>query len=224
MFKSGNLSFFIKTSVLNNTNLFGGFIYSFFHTEWRQKLTGFLHTLGVDMTPQIHGSVSSRAFISGGVYIHRSAIVEPFAYIKGPAYIGSDSIVRQGAYIRGYAYIGSDCVVGHATEVKMSIFCDHAKAGHFAYVGDSILGRNVNLGAGAKLANLKLTESFVCIYDPEKKKRESTGLKKMGSILGDSVQIGCNAVLSPGSLLYPKTFVMPCHHHHGTLVKNSVIA
>src|SRR5262249_35922089 len=109
------------------------------------------------------------------------------------------------------------CVVGHATEVKSSLFFDHAKAGHFAYVGDSILGRDVNLGAGTKLANLALSRREVRVKHPISGALVGSGLTKLGAILGDKAQTGCNAVLNPGTLLLPGTAVMPCVSFRGTL-------
>ncbi len=134
-------------------------------------------------------------------------VVEPGALLYGPAVIGPGTEVRQGAYIRGEVLAGEGCVIGHTTEVKRAVFLDGAKAGHFAYVGDSILGREVNLGAGTKLANLKLTRGHVKIqwqgevYD--------TGLRKLGAVLGDGVQTGCNSVTNPGTLVGPGSLILP---------------
>jgi NDP-sugar pyrophosphorylase family protein len=160
--------------------------------------------------------VSPHAVIEGAVYIAPGAKVEPTAYIKGPCIIGPDTEVRHGAYIRGNVFVGKGCVVGHATEVKSSVFLDGAKAGHFAYVGDSILGPGVNLGAGTKLANLKLKKNEVRLEDPDTGKFFGTGLKKFGAVIGRGVQVGCNAVLSPGTLLLPGALVTPCAHIIGT--------
>jgi bifunctional N-acetylglucosamine-1-phosphate-uridyltransferase/glucosamine-1-phosphate-acetyltransferase GlmU-like protein len=142
------------------------------------------------------------------IYIGKGTVIEPGALIKGPTIIGNNTEVRQGAYIRGDCLIGDRCVVGHTTEVKTSIMLNDAKAGHFAYVGDSILGNHVNLGAGTKLANLK-------IIDVEMKLRiegevYKTGLRKLGAILGDHVETGCNSVTSPGTLLGKVSLVYPC--------------
>jgi len=142
------------------------------------------------------------------IYIGKGTVVEPGALLKGPTIIGDNTEVRQGAYIRGNCLIGNRCVVGHTTEVKTSIMLNNAKAGHFAYIGDSILGNGVNLGAGTKLANLK-------IIDVEMKLKAEgevykTGLRKLGAILGDNVETGCNSVTSPGTLLGKKSLVYPC--------------
>ena len=183
-------------------------------TEW---LTQLLQKYGVTDSPVIKGSAHPGAFISGPVYIAEGAHVEPTAMISGPCFIGPGSEVRHGAYIRGSVYAGRNTVIGHTTEVKGSVFLDDAKAGHFAYVGDSILGRSVNLGAGTKLANLKLRGDTVWVNDPNSDQKISSGLRKMGAIVGDESQTGCNAVLSPGTLLMPSTAVMACVHYLGTL-------
>jgi NDP-sugar pyrophosphorylase family protein len=167
-------------------------------------------------SPLVHGHVADGALIEGRVFIAEGASVESTALIRGPSYIGPGTEVRHGAYIRGNTYVGQDCVVGHATEVKGSVFLDGAKAGHFAYVGDSILGPRVNLGAGTKLANLKLNQKDVRIQDPETKEWILTGLKKLGALIGSEVQVGCNAVLSPGTLLLPGALIAPCAHIMGT--------
>jgi len=141
------------------------------------------------------------------IEIGSGSLVEPGAYIRGPALIGPSSEVRQGAYIRGSALIGTGCVVGHASEVKNALFLDGAKAGHFAYVGDSILGFGVNLGAGTKLANLKIIEGTIRLKTDEG--LVDTGRRKLGAILGDGTETGCNSVTSPGALLGPLSIVYP---------------
>jgi NDP-sugar pyrophosphorylase family protein len=152
--------------------------------------------------PEIQGQVMAGAYLlDEHIFIGPGSVVEPGVVIKGPAYIGDNCEIRQGAYIRGNVLVGNNCVVGHTTELKTAIFLDGAHAAHFAYVGDSILGKQVNLGAGTKLANVKLTRNSVAVkiagetYD--------TGLRKFGAVLGDRVHIGCNAVLNPGTLLAP---------------------
>jgi len=146
------------------------------------------------------------AFLSNDkIIIGPGTIVEPGAFIKGPAIIGSHSEIRQGAYIRGECLVGNRCVVGHTTEMKGSIMLDGAKAPHFAYVGDSILGKNVNLGAGTKLANLKMIPGSIVITS--NKKRYDTGRRKLGAILGDHTETGCNSVTSPGTLMGPSSIV-----------------
>jgi len=134
-------------------------------------------------------------------------LIESGAMIKSPTVIGACSEVRQGAYIRGYCLAGTGCVLGHVSEIKHAIFLDHAKAGHFAYVGDSILGNRVNLGAGTKLANLRFRAGQVKIKSPQG--NIDSGLRKLGAILGDDVQTGCNSVTNPGTILGRKSLVLP---------------
>jgi NDP-sugar pyrophosphorylase family protein len=142
------------------------------------------------------------------IQIGKGTVIESGVLIKGPAIIGDNTELRQGAYLRGDTLVGDNCVVGHTTELKSCIMLGGSKAGHFAYIGDSILGR-VNLGAGTKLANLKMVGSSIIINVSGKK--YETGLKKFGAILGDGVETGCNSVTSPGTLLgrdvllYPNT-------------------
>lgn len=134
-------------------------------------------------------------------------VVEPGALLKGPLVVGRDTEIRQGAYVRGDCLVGSGCVVGHTTELKSSILLDGAKAGHFAYIGDSILGRDVNLGAGTKLANLKMIPGNVSIRAGDQ--RIDTGRRKLGAILGDHTEAGCNSVTSPGTLMGPRSMIYP---------------
>jgi NDP-sugar pyrophosphorylase family protein len=165
--------------------------------------------IGDTIRPGVRGQVHSGAYLIGDdIEIAEGAVVEPGAYIAGPAIIGPGTQVRHGAYIRGNVLVGAGCVVGHATEAKSSVFLDGAKAGHFAYVGDSILGRGANLGAGTKLANFKLTADEVVLRDGDR--RIPTGMRKLGAICGDGCQTGCNSVTSPGTILGRGTFVYPC--------------
>ncbi|UCH22900.1 MAG: hypothetical protein JSU83_06745 [Deltaproteobacteria bacterium] len=139
------------------------------------------------------------------IIIGPGTIVEPGALIKGPTIIGSEAEVRQGAYVRGNCLVGNRCVVGHATEIKGSIMLDGAKAAHFAYIGDSILGNDVNLGAGTRLANLKMIPGSIVIKHD--RKRHKTGRRKLGAVLGDRAETGCNSVTSPGTLMGPSSIV-----------------
>lgn len=142
------------------------------------------------------------------IAIGEGTVVEPGALIKGATIIGKNTEVRQGAYIRGDCIVGDRCVVGHTTEIKNGVMLNDAKAGHFAYIGDSILGNNVNLGAGTKLANLKILKSNVTINIDGK--RYDTGIRKLGAIMGDNVETGCNSVTNPGTLLGKGCLVYPC--------------
>lgn len=172
---------------------------------------------GVGDEPLVKGTVMAGAYVTGRVYIGEGAIVEPGAYIQGPTYIAANAEVRHGAYVRGQVYVGPEAVVGHTSEVKGSVLFDGAKAAHFAYVGDAILGREVNLGAGTKLANLPLRRVEIHVKHPKSGKLIGTGLQKLSAIMGDKCQTGCNSVLSPGTLMLPGTMVLPCVHFRGTL-------
>lgn len=132
------------------------------------------------------------------IFIGEGTIIEPGALIKGQTIIGDYTEIRHGAYLRGDCLIGDHCVVGHTTEVKSAVMLGETKAGHFAYIGDSVLGK-VNLGAGTKLANLKIFESKVTVKVGDQK--YDTGLTKFGAILGDGVESGCNSVTAPGSVI-----------------------
>ncbi|MDR3625102.1 MAG: LpxA family transferase [Chlamydiales bacterium] len=147
------------------------------------------------------------------ISIGQGTIVEPGSYIKGPCIIGKNCSIRHGAYIRGSLIAGDDCVIGHDTEVKHSILLNHAVAGHFAYIGDSILGNHVNLGAGTICANLRLDREQIIVHYEGKKFK--TNLKKMGVIIGDHSQTGCNAVTNPGTLMGKSVMCYPCTNFGG---------
>lgn len=156
----------------------------------------------IDSVPKdqrLLGNISPLAYVTGDVVVESGAVLEAFCYVEGPTYIAKGATIRHGAYIRGNTYVSSDAIVGHTTEVKGSIFLPGAKASHFAYVGDSILGAKCNLGAGTKLANLRFDKKNISfIYE---NKKYSTSLNKCGSILGDHVQTACNMVLNPGTAI-----------------------
>ncbi|MBN2073191.1 MAG: glucose-1-phosphate thymidylyltransferase [Actinobacteria bacterium] len=154
------------------------------------------------------------------IYIGRGNIIEAGALIKGPTIIGDYNEIRQGAYIRGNVIIGNNCVVGHTTEMKTAVMLGGSKAGHFAYIGDSILGK-VNLGAGTKLANLKILESKIILTIDGKK--YETGLRKFGAILADGVETGCNSVTSPGTLLSRNVLLYPNSTARGFCPPDTII-
>lgn len=213
-----SLSDFVDIEKLNRASFFKNVaLFELFGDALKARLIELLSELGVEENVVCHGQIHPTAVVEGAVYVSEGATIGPHAYVQGPCYLGPGAEVRHAAFIRGNVFIGEKAVVGHTSEVKSSIFLDEAKAGHFAYVGDSLLGINVNMGAGTKLANLKLDRTPVKVKLPGSTQRVSTGLKKFGAILGDSSQTGCNVVLSPGSLLLPKTAVLPCEHFRGTL-------
>ncbi len=151
-----------------------------------------------------------------GIWIGEGTMLEPTAIIKGPAIIGKKNDIRQGAYLRGNVLVGDRCVIGHCTEVKNSILMNHVEAGHFNYIGDSILGSYVNLGAGSRLANVqfrslkeKQDDSIRPIEILMENGVVTTGLSKLGGVLGDNVEVGCNAVICPGTLIGKNNWIRP---------------
>ncbi len=170
---------------------------------------------------QVKVPASATLIFPEKISIGEGTLIEPGAFIQGPCIIGRNCQIRQGAYIRGGVILADHCVVGHVTELKNTIFLNHAAAAHFNYVGDSILGNQVNLGAGAKCANLRLDHSPVSIRTQGKK--FVTGLKKLGAILGDGAQIGCNAVLNPGSFLGKNAGCYPLLSVHGYVPDGKII-
>lgn len=157
--------------------------------------------------PEIRGKVMEGAFVEGQVFIGEGTIVEPSAFILGPAYIGRNCVVRSGAYVRGDILAGNGSVLGHASEFKNCVLMDGAQVPHLSYVGDSILGTKSHLGAGVIVSNLKVTRDEIVIRLDDKE--YPTGLNKFGVILGDEAEIGCNAVINPGTLIGKRTLAYP---------------
>jgi len=163
----------------------------------------------------ILGEVMPGAYLSDRpIFIGHQAVIEPGAYIIGPAYIGDGVVVRHGSLVRENVVMLEGSGLGHSSEAKNSLFLPGAHAPHFNYVGDSILGKHVNLGAGTKLSNLgilsekdRLSGNRPSIIMHIRDEMFDTGLTKFGAILGDSVQTGCNAVLNPGCLVGPRTLI-----------------
>ena len=210
-------SYFFDLSQFAHASLFQGDI-----LPWLvlQKLCAYLNSqsLGVHK-----GTISSSAYLVDPelITIGEGSIVEPGAYIQGPCVIGKECIVRHGAYIRGNVLTGNHCVIGHDSEVKHAIFLDKAHAAHFAYVGDSILGNEVNLGAGTKCANFKLDQTPIKIHINGE--RIPTQMRKLGAIIGDKTQIGCNAVTNPGTLIGQSVRCYPCLNIEGFIPSRSII-
>ena len=155
------------------------------------------------------------------ISIGKGTIVEPGAYIKGPCVIGQNCSIRHGAYIRGDVITGNHCIIGHDTEMKNTIMLDTAYAGHFAYLGDSILGNHVNLGAGTKCANLRLDNREIIIH--VEGREWATGLRKFGAVIGDGVQTGCNSVLNPGTLVGKYVACYPCTNFGGIVPAHTTV-
>ncbi|MEI9999907.1 MAG: DapH/DapD/GlmU-related protein [Verrucomicrobiota bacterium] len=176
--------------------------------------------LAEQITPANFGKVIGHPVIGEKVFIGRDTVIEPGAYIKGPAWIGANCQIRHGAYIRENVIIGEGSVVGNSSEVKNSILFNHCQVPHFNYVGDSILGTKVHLAAGVIISNLKLTGDFIMLrmeHDVV-----GTGLRKFGALIGDRVEVGCNAVINPGSILGRHSLIYPGVAWRGILPKNSI--
>jgi len=158
--------------------------------------------------------------ISPQVWVHRTAKIALTAYLGAPCIIGAETEVRHCAFIRGSALIGSRCVVGNSTELKNVILFDNVQTPHYNYVGDSILGFKAHMGAGAVTSNVKSDKTLVVVRDGAQK--IETGLKKMGAMLGDYVEVGCNSVLNPGTIIGRNSNIYPLSCVRGVVPENSI--
>lgn len=172
-----------------------------------------------ELKPGLHNACDGVAWIGKDVFIGEGTVVEDGAMIKGPAIIGSHCVIRHNAYLRENLVIGDHCVIGNASELKNTLLFNHCEVPHFNYVGDSILGHRAHLGAGVKISNLKLTPGTVFVE--QEGRRIDSGLRKFGALIGDGAQVGCNAVLNPGSILGRRSLVYPCVNWRGVLPPDS---
>lgn len=155
-----------------------------------------------------------------GIWIHKKATVFPTAFIGAPCIIGAYTEVRHCAFIRGSALVGDNCVVGNSAELKNVILFDNVQTPHYNYVGDSILGYRSHMGAGSITSNVKSDKTPVVIRNGEEEIH--TGLKKMGAMLGDYVEVGCNSVLNPGTVIGPHSNIYPLSAVRGVVPANSI--
>lgn len=172
---------------------------------------------------RLEGTIEDGAHVFGAVWLAAGATIEAGAYVRGPAILGPGTVVRHGAYLRGHVLAGRDVIIGHDTESKGSVFLDKASAAHFAYVGDSIVGNRVNLGAGTKLANFRVFPGTVKV-EPPGSPRLDTKLEKLGALVGDDVAIGCNAVAAPGTIVGKNSRVYSLASIRGTIPPNVRVA
>jgi NDP-sugar pyrophosphorylase family protein len=149
-----------------------------------------------------------------------SATILPGTVLIGPVFIGPNSHVGPGAYLRGNVIVGARCRVGHGAEVKNSLLLDEVEAPHRPYIGDSVIGNRGHLAAGVVCSNLRLDRQAVCIRSPGGE--IDTGLRKLGTLLGDEAEVGCNAVLNPGTLLGRRSLVMPAIAYGGQLPEGMI--
>jgi NDP-sugar pyrophosphorylase family protein len=159
--------------------------------------------------------------IEKDVFTGEGAAIAPNAVIRGPALIGRGCEIRPGAFLRGNVIIGENCTIGNSTEIKNAILFSHVEASHFNYIGDSILGNYAHLGAGVILSNFRLDKQFVGIKYPNGD-RVPTNRQKLGSIIGDHGEIGCNSVLNPGTVLEKKVTVYPLMNITGYYTSGSI--
>ena len=171
--------------------------------------------LKAQVRPALRNRCDGVAWIGEQVVIGEGTVVEDGVMIKGPAIIGRRCQIRHNAYIRENAIVGDDCVVGNACELKQSVLFNRAQVPHFNYVGDSILGHRAHLGAGVKISNVKLSPGTVQVEHEDA--RIDTGLRKLGALIGDGCDVGCNAVLNPGSILGRGSIVYPNVNWRGVL-------
>ena len=157
--------------------------------------------------------------LSPQVWVHKTAKVAPTAYLGAPCIIGADTEVRHCAFIRGSALVGEGCVVGNSVELKNVILFDKVQVPHYNYVGDSILGYRAHMGAGSITSNVKSDKSLVVIHGDAE---IETGIKKVGAMLGDFVEVGCNSVLNPGTVIGRNSNVYPLSCVRGVVPADSI--
>lgn len=158
--------------------------------------------------------------VSENVWVHKTAKVFPTAYLGAPCIIGPKTEVRHCAFIRGSALVGADCVVGNSVELKNVILFDHVQTPHYNYVGDSILGYYSHMGAGSITSNVKSDKKLVIVHNGTE--NIETGLKKFGAMIGDHVEVGCNSVLNPGTVIGRHSNVYPTSCVRGVVPENSI--
>jgi len=170
---------------------------------------------------QLHNECDGVAYIGDKVFIGEGTVVEDGAMIKGPAIIGRNCQIRHNAYIRENVIVGDGCVIGNSCELKNALLFNKCEVPHFNYVGDSVLGFKAHLGAGVKISNVKLVKGNIILEIDGKK--IDTGLRKFGALIGDNAQVGCNAVLNPGSIIGRNAVIYPCVNWRGILQENMVV-
>ena len=200
-------------------------LYDLTHTQAADYLSGFTYpwealkgikdmilalgpTLGEDYTQ-----------VSENVWVHKSAKIAPTAFLGAPCIIGANTEVRHCAFVRGCALVGENCVVGNSVELKNVILFDNVQTPHYNYVGDSILGYKSHMGAGSITSNVKSDKTLVVIHGEEK---IETNQKKVGALLGDFVEVGCNSVLNPGTVVGRNSSIYPLSCVRGVIPENSI--
>ena len=177
-------------------------------------IKGFILELGATLNPEEYDHPKE------DVWIAKDAVIYPNNYIAGPCIIGHKTEVRPGAFIRGSALVGDNCVVGNSTELKNVILFDNVQVPHYNYVGDSILGYKAHMGAGSLTSNVKSDKLLVVIHNGDE--QIETGRKKVGAMVGDRVEVGCNSVLNPGTVVGRDSNIYPLSCVRGVVPANSI--
>jgi UDP-N-acetylglucosamine diphosphorylase / glucose-1-phosphate thymidylyltransferase / UDP-N-acetylgalactosamine diphosphorylase / glucosamine-1-phosphate N-acetyltransferase / galactosamine-1-phosphate N-acetyltransferase len=212
MFKPADL---FDLSQTEHASLFEGCEYAW---EALKKIAPYIQA---NLRPKLKNRCDGVAYIGEQVFIGDGTVVEDGAMIKGPAIIGRNCEIRHNAYIRDHVIIGDHCTIGNSCELKNSMLFNYATVPHFNYVGDSILGHKAHLGAGVKISNLKVVPGNVMVA--VNGKSIDTGLRKFGALLGDQTDIGCNAVLNPGSIIGRGSALYPNTNWRGILGPNMLV-
>ena len=200
-------------------------LYDLGHSKAGEYLGGFLYPWealgGIKMLIVEIGSKLGEEYteVAPQVWVHKTAKVAPTAFLGAPCIIGENTEVRHGAFIRGSALVGDGCVVGNSVELKNVILFDGVQVPHYNYVGDSILGYKAHMGAGSITSNVKSDKSLVVIHGDTE---IPTGIKKVGAMLGDFVEVGCNSVLNPGTVIGKCANVYPLSCVRGVIPENSI--
>lgn len=185
--------------------------------EWLRRIATAFASLP---EPARRADLPPGVYVEGKVWLHPTVKLPPQATIIGPVWIGAGSEIRPGAFIRGHVIAGERCVLGHASEFKHCVLLDGVQVPHFNYVGDSVLGNGAHLGAGAICSNLRLDQQPVVVRGPAGDL--PTGLVKLGALIGDRAEVGCNAVLNPGAVLGRRALVMPTVPFSGYLPDSTI--
>ncbi len=185
--------------------------------EWLRQIGPALAALTEDPAPR---ALPPGVSVEGAVWLHPSVRLPAYATLIGPSWIGARTEIRPGAFIRGNVIVGEGCVLGNACEFKNCVLMDGAQVPHFNYVGDSILGNRAHFGAGAICSNLRLDQAPVVVRT--ERATYETGLRKFGAILGDQAEVGCNAVLNPGTILGRRALVTPAIAFGGVLPEATI--
>lgn len=212
MFKASELFDLAQTE---HASIFEGCEYAW---EALKKIGAYLE---LNLRPGLHNRCEGVAYIGDKVFIGEGTVIEDGAMIKGPAIIGRNCEIRHNAYLRENVIVGDNCVIGNSSELKNVILFNKAGAPHFNYIGDSILGHRAHLGAGVKISNIKLVPGNVTVE--LNGKQLDTGLRKFGALLGDNADIGCNAVLNPGTIIGRGSVVYPNTNWRGVLGENLIV-